>query len=299
MRKLILLSVVLCLVLSCAAVAQAQSSASASSGPPKVLQIYREEVKPGKSAAHAVVEAGWPAAFARANWPVHYVAMTSTTGPSEAWYVTGYESFAAIEKDQQAVEKATVLNATLEQLSARDGELLSSTRSVTAVHRPDLSYRSGSVNVAEARYVRVATVRVRLGHADAFVERQKTAMAAHDKANTGVHWTVYEVVGGMPAGTYLIFSSMKSLAEADVDVSKAFREAMGEENFAKRMQFARDSLLFVESNIFAFSPKQSYVSKEWVAANPDFWAPKTGAQVAGKKPTGAKTVPAATKPPQQ
>jgi len=297
MRKLILLSVVMCLVLSCAAAAFAQSTSVGN--PPKVLQIFREEVKPGKSAAHAVVEAGWPAAFARANWPTHYVAMTSTTGPSEAWYVTGYESFAAIEKDQQAVEKATVLNATLEQLSARDGELLSSTRSVTAVHRPDLSYRSGSVNVAEARYVRVATVRVRLGHGDTFVERQKAAMAAHDKANTGAHWTVYEVVGGMPAGTYLIFSSMKSLAEADVDVSKAFREAMGEENFAKRMQFARDSLLFVESNIFAFSPKQSYVSKEWVAANPDFWAPKSQTQLAGKKPAGAKTVPTSAKPPQQ
>jgi len=296
MRKLILLSVAVCLVLSCAAAAFAQSTVG---NPPKVLQIFREEVKPGKSAAHAVVEAGWPAAFARANWPTHYVAMTSTTGPSEAWYVTGHESFAAIEKDQQAVEKATVLNATLEQLSARDGEFLSSTRSVTAVHRPDLSYRSGSVNVAEARYARVATVRVRLGHGDAFVERQKTAMAAHDKANTGVHWTVYEVVGGMPAGTYLIFSSMKSLAEADVDVSKAFREAMGEENFAKRMQFARDSLLFIESNIFAFSPKQSYVSKEWVAANPDFWAPKSQTQLAGKKPAGTKAVPISAKPPQQ
>ena len=296
MRKLILLSVAVCLVLSCASVSLAQST---SSGPPKVLQIFREEVKPGKGAAHTVVEAGWPAAFARANWPTHYVAMTSTTGPSEAWFVSGYDSFAAIEKDQQAVEKATVLNAALDQLSAKDGELLSSTRSITAVFRPDLSYRSNSVNVAEARYVRVSTVRVRLGHGDSFIERQKTAMDAHDKANTGAHWTVYEVVGGMPAGTYLVFTSMKSLAEADVDYSKVFREAMGEENMAKRMQFARDSLLSVESNVFSFSPKMSYVSKEWVAASPDFWSPKSEAQVATKKPGTAKTVPTSAKKPQQ
>ena len=297
MRKLILFGVAVCLVLSCAAAAFAQSTSVGN--PPKVLQIFREEVKPGKGAAHVVVEAGWPAAFARANWPTHYVAMTSTTGPSEAWFVSGYDSFAAIEKDQQAVEKATVLNAALDQLSAKDGELLSGTRNVTAVFRPDLSYRTNAVNVAEARYVRVSTVRVRLGHTDAFVERQKTAMAAHDKANTGAHWTIYEVVGGMPAGTFLVFSSMKSLAEADVDFGKAFRDAMGEENMAKRMQFARDSLLLVESNVFAFSPKMSYVSQEWVAANPDFWAPKSQAQVATKKPAASKTVPASAKKTQQ
>jgi len=296
MRKLLYLAVAVCLVLSCAGVVQAQSTSG--NNPPKVIQIYREEVKPGKGPAHAVVEAGWPAAFARANWQTHYVAMTSTSGPSEAWFVTGYDSIGAIEKEQQSIEKTAVLNAALDQLTAKDGELLSSARSIVAVYRPDLSYRSNSVNVAEARHVRVTTLRVRLGHGDAFIERQKNAVAAHDKANTGAHWTVYEVVAGMPAGTYLVYTSMKSLAEADVDYSKTFREALGEENYAKRVQFARDSLLFVESNLFAFSPKMSYVSKEWVAANPTFWTVPTGSQVATKKPADTKTVPTSAKPQQ-
>jgi hypothetical protein len=37
----------------------------------KVLQIFREQVKPGKGAAHETVEAGWPKAFAKAKWPTH------------------------------------------------------------------------------------------------------------------------------------------------------------------------------------------------------------------------------------
>ncbi|MGZ5381184.1 MAG: hypothetical protein ACXWFQ_04945, partial [Thermoanaerobaculia bacterium] len=64
------------------------------SAPPKVLQIFREEVKVGKAPAHVKVEKGFVAAFARANWPTHYLAMTTVTGPSEAWFLTGYPSFA-------------------------------------------------------------------------------------------------------------------------------------------------------------------------------------------------------------
>ena len=54
---------------------------------PKLLTIVREEVKPGRAADHANHEAGWPAAFEKAMSPDYYLAMTSLTGPSEAWYV--------------------------------------------------------------------------------------------------------------------------------------------------------------------------------------------------------------------
>ncbi|MEO7136682.1 MAG: hypothetical protein ABI037_03100 [Gemmatimonadales bacterium] len=49
-------------------------------GRPKVLLIFREQVKPGKDSAHEKVEAGWPRAFAKAKWPTNYLAMTTMTG---------------------------------------------------------------------------------------------------------------------------------------------------------------------------------------------------------------------------
>jgi hypothetical protein len=81
----------LCLA-SAPAVAAAQEAAPNMS-PPKVLQIFVESVKPGKGAAHEKVETGWPAAFRKAKWPSHYLAMTSMSGPGEAWYLGGYESY--------------------------------------------------------------------------------------------------------------------------------------------------------------------------------------------------------------
>ena len=63
---------------------------------PNMITIVREEVKLGRDADHAKVEAGWPAAYEKAKSPDYYLAMISMTGTPEAWYVTPYASHAAI-----------------------------------------------------------------------------------------------------------------------------------------------------------------------------------------------------------
>ena len=62
---------------------------------PSMLNIVREEVKVGRAADHAKIEAGWPAAYEKAKSPNYYLAMVSMTGPAEAWYITPFESHAA------------------------------------------------------------------------------------------------------------------------------------------------------------------------------------------------------------
>src|ERR1700694_4658784 len=71
----------------------------AMNGPPPVLWIQRELVKPGKGSAHNDWEAGWPAAFGKANWPTTYIAMNAISGPNESWFLIGYPTFDALEKD--------------------------------------------------------------------------------------------------------------------------------------------------------------------------------------------------------
>ena len=55
---------------------------------PPVLVLYREEVKPGRGAAHAANEAGWADAFVKAGHPETWLGMTSIAGPSEAWFAS-------------------------------------------------------------------------------------------------------------------------------------------------------------------------------------------------------------------
>lgn len=283
-KKSVFLFVVACLFLSASSMALAQEPAS--SGPPKVLQIFREEVKPGKGAAHEKVEVGWPRAFTNAKSPTHYLAMVSVTGPSEAWFITGFNSLAAWEKDRQDNEKNVALTAELDQLAERDGELLSSVRSIVATYREELSYRPAGVNIGQMRYFHVTTIRIRPGHENDFIQANKIVREAHEKANVPEHWAVFQVNSGMPNGTFLNIQPLKSLAEVDAFAEthgKAYQDATGDEGRQKLRELASAGTLSTETTIFAFSPKMSYVSKETASADPDFWTPKPAKTVAATK----------------
>ncbi len=286
-RRGIGITVITVALLSCGFPVFGQAAAAGGWPPPKVLQIYREEIKPGKTAAHEMVEAGWPRAFARANWPTHYIAMTSLTGPSEAWFMTGYDSFAAWEADTRNIDKNPGLKKELDQLEAKDGELRSGGRSVVASFREDLT-NQWNVDMPKMRYFRLITFRVKPGHEAQFPDAVKIVKAGYEKANLTQPWATYQVSSGMSGPTFLLFIPMKSLDEVDVlaSRSKTLQEAEGEENAKKLQTIAADAYLSVESNIFAFNPKMSYPAKEWAAGDPEFWKPKAAAAMKSeeKKP---------------
>jgi hypothetical protein len=259
-------------------------------GPPKVLQIFREEVKVGKAPAHVKVEKGFVAAFARANWPTHYLAMTTITGPTEAWFLTGYPSFAAWEKDRDDTDKNTALTADLDRLVEKDGELLTNGRSLVAFLREDLS-AGGPVDIAKMRYFRLLTFRLRPGHESDFQDATKIVRSAYEKAKIEWPRAVYQISGGMPGPTFMIFFPMKSMSEIDALIARAgtIREAEGPENEKAFAKLASDGYTTVESNIFAFSPAMSYPSKEFIARDPEFWTPKQAAKPAAPaKKAGAE-----------
>jgi hypothetical protein len=270
-----------------------RAAESPSNAPPKVLQIYREEVKVGKAPAHVKVEKGFVAAMARANWPTHYLAMTTVTGPSEAWFLTGYPSFAAWEKDREDTDKNTALTADLDRLVEKDGELLTNGRSLVAFLREDLS-AGGPVDIAKMRYFRLLTFRVRPGHESDFQDAVKIVRSAYEKAKIELPWAVYQISGGMPGPTFMVMAPMKSMSEIDSAIARAgaLREAEGPENEKALAKMASDGYATLESNIFAFSPAMSYPSKEFVARDPEFWTPKqeakpaTAAKKAGAEPKG-------------
>lgn len=262
--------------------------------PPRVLQIFREEVKPGKTAAHEKVEVGWPRAFAKANWPTHYTAMVSITGPNEAWYATGYESFETWEKDQKNIEGNAALQSELDQLSGQDGELLSNTRSIVATYREDLSHRPG-FSLPLTRYFSVTIVRVRPGHNPDFEEARKIVKGAHEKAGLKDNHSVWQVVSGMPNGTFLIITPMRSLAEMDAAPQvhgTEYQNAIGDDGRRKLRELASSGTISSDNTVFAVNPKMSYVAKETVAADPGFWNPKPATKVVPIAKKAGEKVPA-------
>jgi hypothetical protein len=270
----VLAGLLLALVLP--AIAQAQAPTPA----PNIIQIYREELKPGHGPAHAKTEAGWPRAFAKANWPTHYIAITSMTGPNEAWFIAPFDSLSAWEKDINETAKNAALQAELDRLSEEDGQHLAGYRGIVARYRADLSHRPG-VSIPTMRYFSITIVRIRPGHNPDFEGARKIIKEAHEKAGVKDNHSVYQVMSGMPNGTFFIITPMKSLAEVDAGPQvhgQAYQDAIGEAGRQKMRELAASGTISSDTNYYAITPGISYPSKEYIDADPAFWKPKAPAK---------------------
>ncbi len=247
------------------------AQSTAMPGPPPVLWIQRELVKPGKGSAHNDWEAGWPAAFAKANSPTNYLAMSALSGNNEAWFLIGYPSFEAMEKDMAQMDANASLTAELKRLGAGESDYVESTSGVLAQYIPSLSYKPG-VDIPRMRYFEVLRYAMKPGHDGDFIKAATLYKDGFTKAGIDNHWATYRVVSGMPGGTYLVFVPMRSLSMFDRTGTEdeAMARALGPDQMNALGKLVTDGVATVQSQVFAFNPKMSYVSKEWKAADP-FW----------------------------
>ncbi len=252
--------------------------------PPKVLAITREFVKPGKGGAlHEKAESAFVQAMTRAKWPTHYLAVSSITGKPRVLFLTGYDSFEAWEKDVLATQKNATLSAALDRASVADGDLLSDYDASALVYSDEYSLRS-SVDIPHMRYFEIDLYRVRPGHDADWDSIVKMVKAAYEKI-PDVRWAVYYAKYGQEGTTYVVFTPMKSAAEIDKGFAqdKQFMANMGEDGMKKFSELLAGAIEFSQHNLFSFSPAMSYVSDEWITADPDFWKLKPHASAAPKK----------------
>ena len=242
---------------------------------PKILTIVREEVKVGRAAEHARHEAGWPTAFEKAKSPDYYLALTSLTGPNEVWYVIPAESYAAVGESMKREDKDPVLSADLARLALADAEYISSAKTMQAQARPDLG--AGEFpDLAKARFFAITIYRLKPGHDAEFEAVLKASANARMRVAPKFGFRVYQVVAGMPSGTYLIISSVEQYGDFDA-VAAAFKDtvkALSPEEQQARLKFQAEGVFSSEMNRFKLDPAQSYVSKETRAKDPEFWSAK-------------------------
>lgn len=242
-------------------------------GPPKVLVIQREFVKPGKSGLHLKSETAFAQGLAAAKWSTHYIAMDSMSGQSRALFLIPFPSFEAWEKDNQAYEKAGLLTS-MDPMMVTDGDLLTSSSQAVFVYDPEHSMPKAEA--ISARYFEFTQYHVKPGHKDEFMELAKIYKDGFAKANApNVNWALYQnYYGENNGGYYLVISLMKSLAEDDqgMAVDKKFAEAVGPATMKRLDELTASSVASTETNLFSVNPKMSYPSPEWIKADP-FWKP--------------------------
>ena len=283
MKSVVTLGLLFAATLGVAPPVLAQGATPEDNATPARLLLYREEVKPGKAPAHIANEWAWASAYAKAQVEFGWLGMSSLTGPSEAWFLSGLASLEEWQKRMATEEGNPALSADVDRLATQDGEMLSRTSGITLSYRPNISYQP-RVNLAQMRYMRVDIVRVKPGRIPEFADAWREVVAAHEKAKMEEHWAVYQVDSGMPDGSFMFFYALKSLADDDtagpLHGADAYRDATGEGGRRRTREMNQEAIEFSQSLYFAFSPKMSYVPKAWVDADPAFWNPKPPAAAA-------------------
>lgn len=266
---------VVAVVLGAPAAVAAQEAAM---GPPPIIQIGREIVKPGKWAAHTKLETEWGRALAAAKFPVNFMAISSMTGAGEVWFLSGFASMAEFEKTNHEIDTNAALGAIYNRFSPQETDLLADSRGMIARYRDDLSYLPGKEPLGTMRYFSITRTQIRPGHNAEFEDARKQIKAAHLKAGLMDGFAIFQVTAGAPAGTFLTFIARKSLAELDQGGQihgASYQAALGGDSGQKRLAaLASSGTITAETNEFAFSPAMSFAAKDLVDADPAFWKPK-------------------------
>ncbi len=271
MRKILIAAIAIAWLAGGGAMLRAQDQ---NSPIPKVLLIAREMVKFGKDAGHEKNEAAFARAAAAAKSPDHYLAVTTMSGPSEAWFLIGYDSYAEWQKSSEYDDQPKV-QALTGPLFEKDADYISDGSQVVATYNEKWSYKP-DMNIAEMRYFEIETIRLRPGHDKDWEDLVALYQATAAKANIDEHDIFFEARYGAPDGTLYIFTPRKSLDELDtaMGTGKAFNEALGSDGQKKWAELEEAAIASANSTLVRFSPEMSYAPEDWVKSDPDFWTPK-------------------------
>jgi hypothetical protein len=239
------------------------------------MMFVREEVKPGHGAGHAATESAWTRALIKGKSTDHYLGMSALTGPSEAWFIMGYASYADWETKQNELENNASFKKEVDKIAKEDGEHLTGTRTMLGAWRKDLSF-GPPVEIGKMRYMRTRVFRIKQGQNKTFEEGVKVALAAYEKSHYPASFAFFEVTAGTGSPTFIVLRPMKSLAEMDATAAAepAFLEALGEDGRKQMQKVFADTVNNVENQIFSFSPKLSFPGPATIASDPAFWTVK-------------------------
>jgi hypothetical protein len=252
--------------------------------PPEILQIYTDPVKPGKLAEYTRVEKEAAQACARAStWP--FIALQAITGPQEVWFVSGFDSYAAMERSAEPFARNATLAADLGRLADGKANLVSDPHTIFLRYRDDLSRNAGLVP-RQTRYFNVTVVTVHPGHEHEYEESQRLIRSARESAGATDNRAVYQVLSGIANNTYISFSPYRSFRGA----AEALDGLLDYDDLDDGVRgHIRDllstSVVTTETFIFSVNPSLSNPAGEWIADDPDFWRswPTAQKQMPAKK----------------
>ena len=224
----------------------------AQADPPTVIRVIRNAQRSGNIG------------YAEAKDAITVLGATSVTGPSETWSFEMLDSFASMED----LDKALSMMSTGVPYS---DDVLPPARTLIALYRANLSHRwdEAAKIIPKARYFLVSIYRIRPGAQTSFADLVKMRTSRFESINFDQPEIAYQIMSGMPSGTFLFITPLASLATFDDGLAKTpdgIREIAAEQKLAAEVEIGHESFLF------RIDPSRSYVSDEFASADPEFWS---------------------------
>jgi hypothetical protein len=222
----------LSLALAGSLAAQAQTPAVP---PPNILNIQTDNIKPYEDGPYDKFATESAALSQQLKDPTHVLGMEALTGPPRALYLTGHDSFEALQKNEEWLLGDAATDARLEALDEREAPYVSEVHYTIWHYRPDLSNNVAGADIPHSHYWEVIIFHMRSGHDEQFEELTKLYRDANLKIGQNTPWATYEGLTGV-ANAYLVLVPMVSLKDEDTALAhkKDFGAALGDEGRGQR-----------------------------------------------------------------
>jgi hypothetical protein len=216
--------------------------------PSAFVWIAREQVQPGKMAAYLNLEEAAARTCAQLKCPNPYFALTSLTGPNEAWWINGFDTTDILEKVQHEYATNPEIVQAMTSIDGNKPNLIYPGTNLLARFRGDLSYSDSPI---APHFFSVSLLHVAPGSLANFTKARAQFKATLERSGRP-QW-VYQVTSGTEDFTFLVMTPARTIHE--VVTTPTFDDATATS----------------ETRLYAIAPTLSMPAQSWVEADPDFW----------------------------
>ncbi|MFY9802995.1 MAG: hypothetical protein WA211_19070 [Candidatus Acidiferrales bacterium] len=269
-------------LLACSALLAAQNSPKTTSmRPPPILNVFREYVKAGNTEiteSYNAIEQEAVRTCVRLHCPNSYFAAESHEPDGRpAWWFSMFDSPAEVDRAAGIYAQNAELHAAMARILESKKDLVWSPENTLAKYRADLSRDSG-VDFPHAIWLTVTVIKVRDGRLAEFAELQKqinraAAERGSERAGTRPSGLVYQGMAAADAQTFFIILPQRNLPKRQRDGAASGADPSEAAAAAAIERLAAEAITSSATTSPAIRPDFSCVSREWIAADPDFWAP--------------------------
>ena len=192
---------------------------------------------------------------AKAGCPNPYLAISSITGPNEAWWINGFDSIDAMEKVWRDYAGNQEISQELNAVAEKKADLAFPGDQLVARFRDEMSFASTHVF---PHFLSVTVLHLHPGHAAAFRNMRVQFKATLERAGRS-QW-VYQVTSGAEDDTFLIITPGRNM-----------REVLSTSAALDHNDVVADFVVSSVSRLYAVNPALSMPAASWVEADPEFW----------------------------